>query len=44
MLQMDMEYFKELYEQVYLNLKQANDTCQIYLCEMAHKMRLLSTL
>ena len=30
----DMEYFEELYEQVILNLKQVNDTCQIYLCNM----------
>ena len=31
----DMEYFEELYEQVILNLKQVNDTCQIYLCNMS---------
>ena len=37
----DMEYFEELnYEQVIINLEQANDTCQIYLCEIAHKIRL----
>ncbi|MEW8546067.1 MAG: GDSL-type esterase/lipase family protein, partial [Candidatus Thiodiazotropha sp.] len=31
----DIEYFEELYEQVILNLKQVNDTCQIYLCNMS---------
>lgn len=28
----DIEYFEELYEQVIQNLRQANSTCEIYLC------------
>ena len=31
----DIGYFEELYEQVILNLKQVNDTCQIYLCNVS---------
>ena len=31
----DIEYFEELYEQVILNLKQVNDACQIYLCNVS---------
>lgn len=31
----DVEYFEELYEQVIQNLKQANGTCQIYLCSVS---------
>ena len=31
----DIEYFEELYEQVILNLKKANNTCRIYLCNMS---------
>lgn len=30
----DIEYFEELYEQVIQNLRQANGTCQIYLCNI----------
>ena len=31
----DVEYFEERYEQVILNLKQANDASQIYLCTIS---------
>ena len=31
----DIEYFEELYEQVILNIKKANNTCRVYLCNMS---------
>ena len=31
----DIEYFQELYEQVILNIKKDNESCQIYLCNMS---------
>ena len=30
----DLAYFKELYEQVIQHIKQSNDKCQIYLCNI----------